>query len=57
MSWQIIVALVVAVPVILLPVALVWFLNVGGAFGVLKVLRARRAGQPRKAEADNGPVK
>lgn len=57
MSWQIIVALVVAVPVILLPVALVWFLNVGGVFGALKVLRARRAGQPRKAEADNAPVK
>ena len=27
MSWQIIVALVVALPIILLPVLLVWYLN------------------------------
>jgi hypothetical protein len=36
MEWQIIAALVVAVPVILLPVAFVWFLNVGGIFGAGK---------------------
>jgi len=57
MSWQVIVALVIAVPVILLPVAFVWFLNVGGVFGTLREMRAKRAVQPRKAEADNGPVK
>jgi len=57
MSWQVIVALVIAVPVVLLPVAFVWFLNAGGVFGALREMRARRAVQPGKAEADNGPGK
>ena len=30
MQWEFIVALVVAIPVILFPVALVWYLNIGG---------------------------
>jgi hypothetical protein len=40
MSWQVIVALVVAVPVILLPVVLVWFLNLRGVLGIFKAFRA-----------------
>jgi len=42
MEWQIIVALVVMVPVILAPVALVWFLNIGGISAGLKRARSRR---------------
>jgi hypothetical protein len=42
MDWQIIVALVVMVPVILAPVALVWFLNLGGIAASLKRVRSRR---------------
>jgi len=42
MEWQVIVALVVTIPIILLPVALVWFLNVGGIFTAIKEARARR---------------
>lgn len=30
MEWQFVLALVIAIPVILIPVALVWFLNIGG---------------------------
>jgi hypothetical protein len=41
MEWQIIVALVVAIPVILFPVAFVWFLNVSGLLTVWKESRAR----------------
>ena len=33
MEWQFIVALVVMIPVILLPVAFVWYLNLGGVLG------------------------
>jgi hypothetical protein len=29
MHWQIIVALVVMIPVIILPVAVIWYLNIG----------------------------
>jgi hypothetical protein len=43
MEWQVIVALIVAVPVVLFPVALVWYLNVGGIYSAVKEARARRA--------------
>jgi len=42
MEWQIIVALVVAIPVILLPVVLVWYLNLGSVFATIREARARR---------------
>jgi hypothetical protein len=43
MEWQIIVALAVIIPVILIPVVFVWFLNIGGIYAVLKRVRGRRA--------------
>ena len=45
MEWEFIVALAVMVPVILLPVAFVWYLNIGGAIIALREARARRAGE------------
>jgi hypothetical protein len=30
MEWTIVVALVIAVPIVLIPVAFVWYLNIGG---------------------------
>jgi hypothetical protein len=43
MQWEFIVALVVAIPVILLPVALVWYyLNMSGLYQVIKDRRQRR---------------
>ena len=43
MEWQVIIALIVAIPVIMFPVAFVWYLNVGGIFAAVKEARARRA--------------
>lgn len=43
MDWQIIVALVVFIPLILLPVAFVWFLNLGGVYMARRAERKRRA--------------
>ena len=43
MEWEFIVALVVMVPIILLPVAFVWYLNIGGALAALREARAKRA--------------
>jgi len=40
MEWQFIVALVVMVPVILLPVAFVWYLNLGGMLAAVRRARA-----------------
>jgi hypothetical protein len=43
MEWQVIVALVIAVPVILFPAAFVWYLNFGGIYSAIKEARRRRA--------------
>lgn len=43
MEWQIIVALVVAIPVILLPVAFIWYLNIGGAVAAVREAREAKA--------------
>lgn len=48
MSWPIIVGLVLGIPLILLPVAFVWYLNVSGLYQVLKASRERKK---RRAEA------
>jgi hypothetical protein len=55
MSWQVIVALVIAVPVVLLPVAFVWYLNTGGIIAVLRE-RAKRPMQ-QKVEVQDRPNK
>ena len=49
MEWQIIVALVIAIPIILFPVVFVWYLNIGGIFAAIKEARARRAAQKKEA--------
>ena len=43
MGWQIVIALVVAIPVILFPAAFVWYLNIGGVLTVVKELARKRA--------------
>lgn len=49
MEWYLILIIVVfAVPVILVPVAFVWYLNISGLY---QVVRARRERAKRRAEA------
>jgi hypothetical protein len=48
MSWPIIVGLVCGIPLVLLPVALVWYLNISGLYQVVKSSRERKR---RRAEA------
>jgi len=48
MEWQVIVALVVAIPIILLPVAFIWYLNLGGIYTAIKEARARRTARARE---------
>ena len=45
MEWQFIVALVVMIPIILLPVAFVWYLNLGGVFAAMRKARKERAAE------------
>ncbi len=49
MEWEFIVALVIMVPIILLPVAFVWYLNLGGVLAAFREARAKRAAEKRLA--------
>lgn len=42
MEWEFVVALVLAIPVILFPAALVWYLQIGGMYTAIKEARERR---------------
>jgi hypothetical protein len=42
MEWQIVVALVLTIPILLIPVAYIWYLNIGGLYSVMRQARARR---------------
>ncbi|OGO39703.1 MAG: hypothetical protein A2147_05835 [Chloroflexi bacterium RBG_16_57_8] len=51
MDWQITVALVIAVPVILLPVAFVWYLNGAGMYRAFQAaMERRRAAREKTTE-------
>ena len=41
MDWQIIVALVIALPIILLPTALIWYINIEGIKLAIKEWKMR----------------
>jgi len=56
MEWQIIVALAIAIPIILFPVAFVWYLNIGGVYAAIKEVRERRAVRDKGAR-ETGKVK
>ena len=49
MQWELVVALVVAIPIILFPAAYVWYLNIGGIYALIKEARARRAAREKAA--------
>ena len=46
MQWELIVALVLAIPIILFPVALIWYVNISGLYQVMQDAR-----QSQKAKA------
>ena len=50
MQWEFVVALVLAIPVVLFPVAFVWYLNIGGMAAMLKEARKRRAAREQTVE-------
>jgi len=49
MEWQVIVALVVAIPIILIPVAFIWYLNIGGIHAAVREAMAARATRKKAA--------
>jgi hypothetical protein len=52
MDWQFLVALMVAVPVVLFPAALVWYVNGGDLYHSMKAKLARRIVTHRHGGAD-----
>ena len=47
MEWQVILLLVLAVPVLLIPVVFVWYLNIGGIYMAIKEARAKKAAKKK----------
>jgi len=43
MYWEFVIGLVIAIPIILLPVAFVRYLNISGILNAIRQARARRA--------------
>ena len=43
MQWEFIVALVLAIPILLFPVAFIWYVNIGGVIVAMRERKARRA--------------
>ncbi|MBN2462350.1 MAG: hypothetical protein JXB43_01970 [Dehalococcoidia bacterium] len=48
MQWEFIVALMIAIPVILFPVAFIWYVNIGGIYHAIQEARKRRAAHGEK---------
>lgn len=57
MEWEFVVALLIAVPVILFPVAFIWYLNIGGIVAVVRQKRARKQRQITEDTATAASVK
>ena len=51
MEGHMILALVLAIPVILFPAAFVWYVNIGGIYAAIKEARARRVAHEKGAMA------
>ena len=51
MQWEFMIALVLAIPAILLPVALIWYLNIGGIYAAVREARKKRAAREERARA------
>ena len=49
MQWEFIVALVITIPIILIPVAFVWYLNIGGIYAAIKEARERQVARVKKS--------
>jgi hypothetical protein len=48
MHWEFIVALVIAIPIILFPVAFIWYLNIGGIYAAVSKARKKRAAREQE---------
>lgn len=52
MEWQVILALLLIIPIMLIPVALIWYINIGGIYTAIKEARARRVAHKKGVRAE-----
>ena len=52
MQWELIVALAIAVPIVLFPVAYVWYINIGNIVVAVKRAREKRAVRKESPEQE-----
>jgi len=57
MEWQIILALVLVVPIVLFPVVLIWYLNVAGVYAILRERVLRRIGAQQNSATATVPYR
>ena len=48
MEWYVILAIILAIPVILIPVLFIWYTNVSGIYTVIMETRKRKAAHRRR---------
>ena len=51
MQWELVLALVVAIPIILFPAAFVWYLNIGGIYAAIKEVWERQVIREKDSRA------
>ena len=49
MQWELVVALIIAIPIILFPAAYVWYLNIGGIYATIKESQTKRVAHEKKS--------
>jgi membrane protein implicated in regulation of membrane protease activity len=52
--WEVLIALIVAVPLILFPAAYVWYLNVSSIYAAIKRMASRRAARQKEKSGGIG---
>jgi len=50
-EWYVILVLVLGIPLILFPAAYVWYLNIGGLYGLFKEAREKKAAREEATRA------
>ena len=50
MEWKFIIALIFAIPIILFPVAFLWYINIGGMVNAFSRIRQKKAARNRSQE-------
>ena len=56
MEWQIIEALAIGIPILLLPVVFAWYLNISGLYKVMREARQREKRRARKLAESREPT-